>query len=95
MKVQKKLMGLGVKLRPDKLASQYLNGKIELSQKTDKTEFYATIDIRSDDIDIVLAEWQHYYTWDRPHSAHNGRSPMERYFELSNETAFSDEVSEN
>lgn len=93
MKVQEKLMELGIKFRPNKPASPHLNGKVERSQKTDKAEFYATIDIKSDDIDILLAEWQHYYNWDRPHSAHKGRSPMERYFELSDETPFTDEVS--
>ncbi|CAM6679536.1 hypothetical protein ESCOCK438M_20270 [Escherichia coli] len=24
-----------------------------------------------------------YYNWERPHSAHNGKTPMERYFELA------------
>lgn len=95
MKVQEKLMTLGIKFRPNKPASPHLNGKVERSQKTDKTEFYATIDINnSKDIDSLLAEWQHYYNWDRPHSAHGGRSPMERYFDLSNETPLSDEVHE-
>ena len=40
------------------------------------------------------AEWQHYYNWDRPHSAHHGKSPMERYFLLSDETPYSDEAYE-
>lgn len=92
-KVQKKLMKLGIKFRPNKPASPHLNGKVERSQKTDKTEFYATIDIHSDTLDEQLAEWQHYYNWLRPHSAHKGKSPMERYFELSESTPFSDEVS--
>ena len=30
-----------------------------------------------------LTEWQHYYNWERPHSAHNGKTPMEHYFELA------------
>ena len=50
------------------------------SQKTDKSEFYATVDINSEDIQDKLAEWQHYYNWMRPHSA------------LKAETPFSDEV---
>lgn len=94
-KVQEKLMELGIKFRPNKPASPHLNGKVERSQKTDKAEFYATIDTNADDIDLLLAEWQHYYNWDRPHSAHGGRSPMERYFDLSDQTPFSDEVSES
>lgn len=39
-----------------------------------------------------LAEWQHYYNWDRPHSVPWGNSPMERFFELIHQTPFSDEV---
>ena len=42
----------------------------------------------------VLAKWQHYYNWERPHSAHHGKSPMERYFDLADETPFSDEAYE-
>lgn len=94
-KVQKKLMQFGIKFRPNKPASPHLNGKVERSQQTDKTEFYATIDIHSDDLDNQLAEWQHYYNWLRPHSAHGGKTPMERYFELCDKTPFSDEVLKN
>jgi hypothetical protein len=68
---------------------------VELSQKTDKSEFYTTIDLAGEVLDGLLAEWQHYYNWDRPHSAHNGKSPMEKYFELANETPYSDEVIRN
>jgi hypothetical protein len=39
-----------------------------------------------------LAEWQNYYNWLRTHSALKGKTPMKRYFELSEETPFSDEV---
>ena len=48
-----------------------------------KAEFYATVDLSADDLKELLAEWQHYYNWERPHSAHNGKTPMERYFELA------------
>lgn len=46
-------------------------------------------------IDELLAEWQHYYNWERAHDAHKGKSPMERYFELSESTPFSDDVSKD
>ena len=95
LKVQEKLMALGIKFRPNKPGSPHLNGKVERSQKTDKAEFYATVDTDSGSLEDLLAEWQHYYNWDRPHSAHGGRSPMERYFELSDDTPFSDEVYAN
>ena len=91
-KVQEKLMEFGIKFRPNKPGSPHLNGKVERSQKTDKSEFYATVDLAAYNLDELLAEWQHYYNWDRPHSAHNGKSPMEKYFELSNDTPYSDEV---
>lgn len=94
-KVQKRLMDYGIKFRPNKPGSPHLNGKVERSQKTDKAEFYATVDITADNLHDKLAEWQHYYNWDRPHSAHGGKSPMERYFELMDETPFSDEVSKD
>ncbi|EFN0076391.1 transposase [Escherichia coli] len=73
----------------------HLNGKVERSQKTDKAEFYATVDLSADDLKELLAEWQHYYNWERPHSAHNGKTPMERYFELSEKTPYSDAVHAN
>lgn len=65
---------------------------VERSQKTDKTEFFATIDMASEHIDDLLTEWQHYYNWDRPHSAHKGKTPMESYLELSEETLISEEA---
>lgn len=92
VKVQEKLKEYRIKFRPNKPGSPHLNGKVERSQKTDKTEFYSTIDLSNINLDDLLAEWQHYYNWERPHSAHNGKSPMERYFELAYATPFSDEA---
>lgn len=57
----------GIKLRPYKPASPHLNGKVERSQKTDKAEFYTTINIKSNDIHELFAEWQQYYNWERPY----------------------------
>lgn len=95
IKVQEKLMEKGIKFRPNRPSSPHLNGKVERSQKTDKTEFYATIDLADEDLDGQLAEWQYYYNWHRPHSAHHGKSPMEKYFELADKTPYSDEVITN
>ncbi len=86
------MMEYGIKFRPNKPGSPHLNGKVEPSQKTDKTEFYAAIDITSENLQNQLAEWQHYYNWLRTHSALKVKTPMKRYFELSEETPFSDEV---
>ncbi|WP_409012238.1 integrase core domain-containing protein [Aeromonas salmonicida] len=81
-----------MKFRPNKRGASHLNGKVERSQKTDKIEFYATVDTQSEVIHDQLAEWKHYYNCDRPHSAHEGKSSIERFFELTHQTAFSDEV---
>ena len=89
---QKRFMVYQIKFRPNKPGSPHLNGKVERSQKTDKTEFYATTDIQAEDLNDELALWQHYYNWDRPHSAHNGKTPMDKYQELINKTPCSDEV---
>lgn len=95
IKVQELLQDREIKFRPNKPASPHLNGKVERSQKTDKAEFYATINLKADNLDMLLAEWQHYYNWERPHSAHNGKTPMDKYFELCQQTPFSDEVQTN
>jgi transposase InsO family protein len=39
-----------------------------------------------------LAEWQHFYNWDRPHGSLGGKTPRERFFEVSPETPFWDDV---
>jgi hypothetical protein len=31
----------------------------------------------------LLAEWQHYDNWDRPHSSLEGKPPVERLAELA------------
>lgn len=82
-KVQKKFILDGIKFRPNKPTSPYLNGKVERSQKTDKAEFYATVNIKSRNLHELLSEWQQYYNWGCPHSAHNGKTPMDKYFEVS------------
>ena len=78
-KVQKRLMEMVGKFRANKPESPHLNGKVEQSQKTDKFEFYATVNTQCEAIHEQLAEWQHYYNWDRPHSAHGDCSPMEHF----------------
>jgi transposase InsO family protein len=94
-KVQQYLKVFGIKFRPNKPRAPYLNGKVERSQKTDLQEFYSTVDLDTPDLENLLSEWQHYYNWYRPHSSLGGKTPMERYFELSNQTPFLDEVIAN
>jgi transposase InsO family protein len=89
---QRRLMEHGIKFRPNKPGSPHLNGKVERSQKTDREEFYSTVELDSPNLPQLLGDWQHYYNWERPHGAFKGKTPMDRYFELCNETPFSDEV---
>ena len=95
VKVQRKLMEYGIKFRPIKPRSPHLNGKVERSQKTDLQEFYSTVDLDDHHLVDKLQEWQHYYNWDRPHGSLNGKTPMEKYFELADKTPFRDEVEFN
>jgi len=68
---------------------------MQRKRKTDKEEFYPTVDLRADNLEQLLAEWQHYYNWFRPHTSLGGKSPEERRFELSSITPFWNEVEDN
>ena len=41
---------------------------------------------------LRLAEWQHYYNWQRPHGSLNGKTPMDTFFERIHETPFTEDV---
>jgi len=92
LKVQKRLLEYHIKFRPTRPNSPHLNGKVERAQKTDLNEFYATVDLKSSDLEDQLQEWQHFYNWHRPHGSLNGKTPMDRFFELIDKTPFSDEI---
>jgi transposase InsO family protein len=55
-----------------------LIGKVECSHLTDRLEFYQRLDYK-DDVDLLykLAEWEAFYNFHRPHSAHAGKIPYE------------------
>jgi len=56
-----------------------LNGKVERSHLTDQREFYQALDYTGDvDIRAKLKQWEYYYNFLRPHSAHMGRTPYEQ-----------------
>ena len=90
--VQQWLMDHCIKFRPNKPASPHLNGKVERSQKTDREEFWAVTDARTPDVELRLAEWQHYYNWTRPHGSLNGHTPIETFCEKQEATPVWDEV---
>src|SRR4051812_29410477 len=54
---QEKLMEYGIKFRPLKPASPHLNGKVERSQRIDLEEFYATVNLRAEDLVERLDSW--------------------------------------
>jgi transposase InsO family protein len=55
-----------------------LNGKVERSHRTDKDEFYQLLSYRDDvDLEKKLAQWEHFYNFDRPHGAFAGKTPYE------------------
>jgi transposase InsO family protein len=93
IKVQKRLMEYGIKFRPIKPASPHLNGKVERSQKTDLSEFYAIAGLKGPELEDRLSEWQHFYNWHRVHGLLNGGTPMDRYFDLIHETPYLEDVS--
>jgi hypothetical protein len=72
--------------------SPHLNGKVERPQKTDLDEFWSTVDLEDPGLSEHLAQWQQYYNWHRPHGSLNGKSPRERYDEVSKQTPFWEDV---
>lgn len=95
-KVQRKLMDYGIKFRPNKPASPHLNGKVERSQRTDKEEFYSTVNLDLDELKHeTLPEWQHYYNWQRAHGSFKGKTPMDMVCEHLEKTPLWEEVQED
>lgn len=62
---------------------------------TNKQEFYSILDSNRDELHEKLDEWQHCNNCFRPHRVHSGKTPMDRYCEVSVETTFWDEVHEH
>ena len=81
---QEELMVHFIKFRPIKPRSPHLNGKVERSQLTDKSEFYSTINRKERTLDLAmkLLEWQNFYNYKCPHASLNGKTPNEKLLEL-------------
>lgn len=81
---QYELMEHRIKFRPIPPASPHLNGKVERGQKTDKEEFYKTLDLKDKSLNLraELAKWEHFYNYSRPHSSLSGKTPHEHFLEL-------------
>lgn len=89
--VQDTLLSWGIKFRPIRPASPHLNGKVERAQKTVLTEFYPRVDLKAEDLQEQLEEWQFYYNWQRIHGS-LGKAPIERCNELLAKTPLTEEV---
>lgn len=78
---QEELAAHFIKYRPNRPGAPHLNGKVERTQKTDKEEFYSTLNLNNSKLDLKkkLAEWQHFYNHRRPHSSLGGKTPWEAY----------------
>jgi len=72
------LQDLGIQHRYIKPGTPRLNGKVERSHSTDKTEFYQLLTY-TDDIDLnnKLKTWEDFYNFHRPHGALQGKTPYE------------------
>ena len=91
--VQKMLMKYCIKFRPIKPKSPHLNGKVERSQQTDLKEFYPLEDLSDfEKLRYNLECWQFDYNWHRPHGSLNGKTPIEKFNEISEKTPLSEEV---
>ncbi len=86
-----------IKFRPIKPRSPHLNGKVERSQKTDKAEFYHLLNLRDKSLVLepLLAEWEHFYNFKRPHASLKGKTPHERYLELKEQIPIQPDITEN
>jgi transposase InsO family protein len=82
MAFQRALRAHRIKFRPTRPRSPHLNGKVERSQQTDRIEFWPTIDMNDPQLSLRLEEWQFFYNWHRPHSALDGRTPIDRVCDL-------------
>jgi transposase InsO family protein len=55
-----------------------LNGKVERSHRIDQEEFYPLLTYKDDvDLEKKMNTWENFYNFDRPHSAHSGKTPYE------------------
>jgi transposase InsO family protein len=73
-----------IKFRPNRPRAPHLNGKVERSQRTDRMEFWATVDNKSprEILNEQLFQGQQFYNQERTHSALPSKTPQARFEEL-------------
>lgn len=92
---QQAMMNRKIKFRPIRPYSPHLNGKVERSQRTDRVEFYATVQHNDPELKDKLKEWQNFYNQIRPHTSLGGKPPMARYLERQKNIPVQQEIVEN
>jgi len=90
--VQEKLRDWRIKFRPIRPRSPHLNGKVERVQKTALEEFWPTVDLDDPELDRLIADWQHFYNWARPHDSLGGLAPIDRVCERINGAPLGEEI---
>jgi transposase InsO family protein len=95
--LQEELMVHFIKFRPIKPRTPHLNGKVERSQKTDKVEFYSLLNLKDRvlPLEYLLAEWEYFYNYLRPHASLGGKTPYEKYLEVENKVPLQGDVTQN
>lgn len=69
---------LGMEHHYNKARTPQLNGKVERSHLTDQREFYQLLSYKDDvDLNEKLNQWENFYNFERPHFAHDGKTPYE------------------
>lgn len=91
-KVQEKLRDWRIKFRPIRPRSPHLNGKVERVQRTALEEFWPTVDLDDPEVEDRLADWQHFYNWERPHDSLGGLAPIDRLCERIHDAPIGEEV---
>ena len=91
-KVQDRLRDWCIKFRPIRPRSPHLNGKVERVQKTALEEFWPTADLKDPDLELRLAEWQHFYNWDRQHDSLGGLTPIDRVCERLKDAPLGEQI---
>ena len=74
-----------IKFRPNRPRAPHLNGKVERSQRTDRMEFWATMDTAAprEIVENQLGQWQVFYNHQRTHSAIGSKTPFQRWQEVA------------
>jgi transposase InsO family protein len=91
-KVQDRLRQWTIKFRPIRPRAPHLNGKVERVQRTALEEFWPTVDLDDPELEMKLAEWQHFYNWERPHDGLGGDVPIDRLCDRIHQAPLGEEI---